>query len=322
MMLFQPTLPMPGTKEVWCNHINTRTCINGSPDDTILSVLRAHGISALDWVIFDNGRINRTHRVSPFSTWGGVAGELLFFQECLAFQEGDRSDNVLKQLKEYVQGLWCKLAVPSCKRMILSFFHKAVRTDCEFWKYQTAMQLCMYGPVTASPLVHWLLQPFRTVQGFICAVNDRNTHHTAVQLIFQIRLLAQLESRELYLMRIQPNPVGTDDRLVLMSRVFRPADVISTMFQDAVCSAYFNFLIQPFCDDSQQGIRLRIRLWKGGHFCRICPKGHAAESGTRSLGLRMFPEVDGPIRTILNGRSAKPGTLLSDHISPDASCIG
>ena len=114
-----------------------------------------------------------------------------------------------------------------------------------------------FGTVTASPLAHWLLQPFRTVQGFICAVNDRNTHDTAVQLIFQIRLLAQLESRE-YLMRIQ-----TDDRLVLMSRVFRPADVISTMFQDAVCSAYFNFLIQPFCDDSQQGIRLRIRLWKG-----------------------------------------------------------
>ena len=156
---------MPGTKEVWCNHINTRTCINGSPDDTILSVLRAHGISALDWVIFDNGRINRTHRVSPY---------LLFFQECLAFQEGDRSDSVLKQLKEYVQGLWCKLAVPSCKRMILSFpflgyfevavpeaatdvkvyeaFHKAVRTDSEFWKYQTATQLCVYGPVTASPL--------------------------------------------------------------------------------------------------------------------------------------------------------------------------
>ena len=72
------TLPMPGTKEVWCNHINTRTCINGSPDDTILSVLRAHGISALDWVIFDNGRINRTHRVSPFSTWGGCGRIAVF----------------------------------------------------------------------------------------------------------------------------------------------------------------------------------------------------------------------------------------------------
>ena len=93
--------------------------------------------------------------------------------------------------------------------------------------------------------------------------DDRNTHDSAVQLIFQIRLLAQLECRELYLTRIQPNPVGTDDRLVLMSRAFRPVDVISTMFQDAVCSAYFHFLIQPFCDDSQQGIRLRIRLWKG-----------------------------------------------------------
>ena len=311
-------------------------------DDTILSVLRAHGISALDWVIFDNGRINRTHRMSPFSTWGGIAGELLFFQECLAFQEGDRSDNVLKQLKEYVQGLWCKLAVPSCKRMILSFpflgyfevavpeaatevkvyeaFHKAVRTDCEFWKYQAAMQLSMSGPVTALPLVHWLLQPFRTVQGFICAVNDRNTHDTAVQLIFQIRLLAQLESRELYLMRIQPNPVGTDDRLVLMSRVFRPANVISTMFQDAVCSAYFNFLIQPFCDDSQQGIRLRIRLWTGvifaGYVRRDTPLNLVHEAWAYACS--WLAEVDGPIRTILNGRSAMPGTLLSDHISPDA----
>ena len=98
--------------------------------------------------------------VCRLSTWGGVAGELLFFQECLAFQEGGRSDNVLQQLKEYVQGLWCKLAVPSCKRMILSFpflgyfevavpeaasdlcvykaFHKAVGTDSEFWKYSCA----------------------------------------------------------------------------------------------------------------------------------------------------------------------------------------
>ena len=171
-------------------------------------------------------------------------------------------------------------------------FHKAVRTDCEFWKYQTAMQLSMYGPVTASPLVHWLLQPFRTVQGFICAVNDRNTHDTAVQLIFQIRLLAQLESRELYLMRIQPNPVGTDDRLVLMSRVFRPANVISTMFQDAVCSAYFNFLIQPFCDDSQQGIRLRIRLWKGvifaGYVRRDTPLNLVHEAWPYAFSLRFM----------------------------------
>ena len=121
----------------------------------------------------------------------------------------------------------------------------------------------------------------------MCAVNDRNAHDSAVQLIYQLRLLTQLECRELYLMRIQPNPVGTDDRLVLMSRAFRPVDVISAMFQDAVCSAYFNSMIQPFRDDSQQGIRLRIRLWKGvifaGHVRR-----HTAESRARGVGIHMF----------------------------------
>ena len=79
-------------------------------------------------------------------------------------------------------------------------------------------------------------------------------------------------------------------------------------------------MIQPFRDDSQQGIRLRIRLWKGvifaAHVRRDRPLNlvHKAWAYTCSW----FAEVVGPIRTILNGGSAMPGALLSDHVSVDA----